>query len=169
VGFLQEDGEASPSCSGFSLGSLPLRRRSRKPKHVYNASAVRSPSPPPKPKPRKVRAPLQCLQSMYTGLHAAEERSRILRACVRFLWAVELNGPCLEGGLLNAGGRGLQEVMSVKEEVSPSVQERMVLRNGMAGRPKPTRVASPPREPRVITVTGTGRTSARPSGCKIQE
>ncbi len=51
-----EDGEASPTCSAFSLGSLPLRKRSRKPKHVHSTAETRSPSPPRHPKPpRHVR------------------------------------------------------------------------------------------------------------------
>lgn len=49
---------SSPACSGFSAGSLPLRKRARKPKHVYNAASdVRSASPPVPVRPRLVRRP----------------------------------------------------------------------------------------------------------------
>ncbi|BDA43997.1 probable AP2-like ethylene-responsive transcription factor CRL5 [Coccomyxa sp. Obi] len=49
-----EDGEASPTCSAFSLDTLPLRKRSRKPKHVHSTAEARSPSPSRLPKaPRK--------------------------------------------------------------------------------------------------------------------
>ena len=32
------DGEGSPTESGMSMDSIPMRKRSRKPKHVYNAA-----------------------------------------------------------------------------------------------------------------------------------
>ena len=35
-----KDGEGSPTESGMSMDSIPMRRRSRKPKHVYNAADV---------------------------------------------------------------------------------------------------------------------------------
>ena len=34
------DGEGSPTESGMSMDSIPMRKRSRKPKHVYNAADV---------------------------------------------------------------------------------------------------------------------------------
>lgn len=34
------DGEGSPTESCMSMDSIPLRKRSRKPKHVYNAADV---------------------------------------------------------------------------------------------------------------------------------
>ena len=34
------DGEGSPTESCMSMDSIPMRKRSRKPKHVYNAADV---------------------------------------------------------------------------------------------------------------------------------
>ncbi len=40
------DGEGSPTESCMSMDSIPMRKRSRKPKHVYNAANVAPPQAP---------------------------------------------------------------------------------------------------------------------------
>lgn len=50
------DTDSPPTSSGPSAGSLPTRKRARKPSHVYNASeGYRSDSPPRQVRARTVR------------------------------------------------------------------------------------------------------------------
>ena len=67
------DGEGSPTESGMSMDSIPMRKRSRKPKHVYNAADVAPLQAPWKSstfKPRKAcRLPMQIFLHTKGPLH----------------------------------------------------------------------------------------------------
>ena len=57
------DGEGSPTESGMLMDSIPMRKRSRKPKHVYNAADVAPLQAPWKAstfKPKKVCCTCPC-------------------------------------------------------------------------------------------------------------
>ncbi len=60
------DGEGSPTESCMSMESIPMRKRSRKPKHVYNAADVAPPhgSSVYKPVKKVLPPPLQHLAGL---------------------------------------------------------------------------------------------------------
>ena len=147
-----EGGGGSPSCSTWSAGSLPLRKRARKPARVYNASHGRSASPPARPstRPRLVRQPFALhlfICSAVHLLHCYNLALPVLSLLSSHAWSKEgvLRKAC-SGCMQEPAEAAAKQPLQGQALAEPG----MVLREGAGGRGgnRRARASSPRQEAR---------------------